>query len=377
MWKQIAACFVVSLAALGIPPAARAAYLDPAAFASQGTLNLSAGNYTIETNGAPVLRDSGNNVLFTGTTFLQGGSFNDTVSVLDFDSIFIGSGVSIRITGSNPLALLSRSDAVIAGLLNANGFAGHPSNALINPGDGQGGAGGPGGGKGGDGSGSTSGQTGTGPGGGPGGIGGIGAVQAGGGSFGGKGGDNAVGASGATYGNLHLFLQAGSGGGATGTSAFESIGGGGGGGGGAIELGALGAITFFGPGGLQANGGNSGSGFAANAGAGSGGGLLIHAPTIDLEFNSTILAQGGAAFGGGGRILFLTDTGTIRNAGGTISAGAGGGANNQQAGVVEYGLLRAPAVPEPSSMVLIGIGSVAAAVWGRRRRVAILATTRP
>jgi hypothetical protein len=343
----------------------RGGYLDPLAFASSGSLNLGAGNYTIDTNGAPVLRDAANNILFVGTTFFQGGSYDSTVSVLDFNSINVASGANIRVTGSNPLALLSRSDVVMAGMLSANGSQGHISNAAIfgGTGDGQGGAGGAGGGKGGNGS-----QSGEGPGGGPPGIGGIGAVQAGGGSFGGKGGQNAAGISSAPYGDLHLFLQGGSGGGGTGTSAFESIGGGGGGGGGAIELGAVGSITFFGPGGLQANGGNSGSGFAANAGAGSGGGLLLHASMIDLEFNSTVYAQGGAAFGGGGRILFLTDTATIRNAGGSISAAAGGGINNQTDGVVEYGFLQSNPVPEPSSIVLIAIGGLCTALAARARR---------
>ncbi len=357
------------LVVLASSPAALGNYLDPSAFTSLGTLNLTSGNYTIDTNGVPTLRDASNNIIFTGTTYAQGGTFDSTVSVLDFSSINIGAGVNIRITGANPLALLSQTDAQISGTLNANGFQGDNSNAAIfgGTGDGRGGAGGAGGGKGGDGN--PPGQTGTGPGGGPGGIGGIGAVQAGGGSFGGKGGDNAAGASGAPYGNLNLLLQGGSGGGATGNSAFESIGGGGGGGGGAVELGALGSISFFGPGTLEANGGNSGSGFAANAGAGSGGGLLIHAPTIDLEFNSSILAQGGAAFGGGGRILFLTNTATIRNAGGTVNAGAGGGIGNQQPGIVEYGFLQPlSVVPEPSSITLIVIGGLGAALIARARR---------
>ena len=42
----------------------RADYLDPSAFASLGTLNLTAGNYTIDTNGAPTLRDSSNNTYY-------------------------------------------------------------------------------------------------------------------------------------------------------------------------------------------------------------------------------------------------------------------------------------------------------------------------
>jgi hypothetical protein len=368
MPRQNRSFLIGTLAMLAITPTVQGGYLDPAAFTSLGTLNLTSGNYTINTSGVPTLLDSSNNVLFTGTTYVQGGSFDSTVSVLDFSSINIGTGVNIRITGDNPLALLSQANAQISGTLNANGFQGDNSNAAIfgGTGDGLGGAGGPGGGKGGDGT--TPGQTGTGPGGGPGGPGGIGAVQAAGGSFGGMGGMNALGLAGPTYGNLYNLLQGGSGGGATGTSAFESIGGGGGGGGGAVELGALGSITFFGPGTLEANGGNSGSGFAANAGAGSGGGLLIHAPTIDLEYNSSILAQGGTAFGGGGRILFLTDSGTVLNSGGSVSAAAGGGIDNQQSGTVDYGFLTPASVPEPASIIMVAIGGLGVVVLSRVRR---------
>jgi hypothetical protein len=62
--------------------------LNPYSFSSQGTLSLSSGAYTINTSGAaPVLTDSSNNVLYRGTTFIQGSSFNPTVAVLDFNSI--------------------------------------------------------------------------------------------------------------------------------------------------------------------------------------------------------------------------------------------------------------------------------------------------
>ncbi len=282
MPRQNRSFLIGTLAMLAIASTVHGGYLDPSAFDSLGALNLTAGNYTIDTSGAPTLRDASNNILFTGTTYAQGGSFDSTVSVLDFNSINIGNGVNISASrATNPLgAAFMRTDAVISGTLKcqyrlqrrAN------SNAAIfgGTGDGREWAGGAGGGKGGDGVGAWV-RTGTGPGGGPGGVGGIGLVQAGGGSFGGKGGANAAGASGATYGNLNLLLQGGSGGGATGVSAFESIGGGGGGGGGAIELGDVGLdhlLRSRKPAGQR--GGNSGSGFAANAGAGSGGGLLIH-----------------------------------------------------------------------------------------------------
>lgn len=351
------------LAAVATAPAASAAYLDPSAFASLGTLDLADGDYTIDTTGAPVLRDASDNVLFVGTTFFQGGGFGDTISVLTFDSITIGAGVNIRASGTNPLALLSKSNATIRGVIDASGYAGADSSRFN--GSGAGGAGGPGGGKGGNGGGFP-GHTGEGPGGGPGGPGGIGAVQGAGGSFGGKGGDSALGTFGSTYGDLNLLLQGGSGGGGTGASFFEAVGAGGGGGGGAVELGALGTIDFDG-GDLLANGGGVGAAFAANAGGGSGGGLLIHAPSIAVRGASLISAAGGFYWGGGGRILFLTDTATILQTGGNLSVGVGGGANNPTPGVIEYGYLR-PVVPEPGSLTLIAIGGVGAALVARGRR---------
>lgn len=327
---------------------AHADYLDPSAFTSLGTLNLTAGNYTIDTNGAPTLRDASNNILFTGTTYVQGGSFDSTIAVLTFQSITIGAGVNIRAVGSNPLALLSQSNVTLAGILDASGFAGHDSARF--GGDGAGGAGGAGAGAGGN-----WGQAGQGPGGGPAGPPGIGVVQAGGGGFGGKGGDSAYGTYGAPYGNLHQYLQGGSGGGGTGGSFFDGANGaGGGGGGGAIELGSLGSIAITGK--LLSDGGGTGVAFAANAGGGSGGGLLVHAPSISMTFGSQVQAQGAPNFGGGGRILFLTTDATIHNTGGTVDAGAGGGANNQQPGVVEYGYLRA--VPEPSSIAMTTLGGL-------------------
>lgn len=347
---------------LWMGPATRADWLDPMAFGSLGTLNLVAGDYRIETNGAPVLLDSANNVLYTGTTYFQGGSFGSTVSVLDFDAIHLAVGANIRVMGDNPLALLSRSTAQIDGRIDATGFKGQDSARF--GGSGAGGAGGAGAGKGGDWA-----QTGAGPGGGPAGPFGIGVVQAAGGSYGGLGGMSAFGTRGPTYGNLYQYLQGGSGGGGTGGSFFDNgNGAGGGGGGGAVELGASGSISFGVNAGLIANGGGVGAAFAANAGGGSGGGLLVHAPTIDIAWQSRILAQGGDYFGGGGRILILTDTATIINTGGTVDAGAGGGANNQEGGVVEYGYLRARVVPEPSTLAMMALGGLILGGWSRARR---------
>ncbi len=143
--RRLPAALSALAVALGIlvpaiaPGPAVAGQLDPSAFPSQGTLTLSSGTYTITTNGAAVLMNSSGTVLATGTTFSQGGSFDPTISVLDFNSISIGTGVTINVTGSDPLALLSRGMVTISGTINADGQNGENASA-----GGLGGAGGPG-----------------------------------------------------------------------------------------------------------------------------------------------------------------------------------------------------------------------------------------
>ena len=205
---------------MGIQPAS-AGLLDPSSFASDGTLNLTSGSYTINTTGNGSITDSMGNVLYTGTTFNQGG-FNPTVTVLDFNSISIAAGVTMTVTGTNPLALLSKGGATIGGVINANGLNGQLGTANPGGSNGAGGAGGPGGSSGGSGGGP--GQMGNGPGGGAGGIGGLAIDSFGvGGGYGGLGGNpgNRI-IFGATYGNLAQSLQGGSGGGGSGSNLFSA-----------------------------------------------------------------------------------------------------------------------------------------------------------
>ncbi len=55
-------------------------------------------------------------------------------------------------------------------------------------------------------------------------------------------------------------------------------------------------------------------------------------------------------------MLYLTDTGTITNlSAGTLHVRPGGGSGTQGPGTVDFGTLVAT-VPEPSSLVLIGVG---------------------
>jgi hypothetical protein len=351
--------------------------LNPFAFSSQGTLNLSSGSYTIDTSGAaPVLLDAGSNILFTGTAYQQGGSFDSTIAVLDFNNIQIGSGVSITVTGANPLALLSRQDAVISGVINASGSNG----AAFNQGGG-GGQGGPGAGAGGaggfgTGNGAPYGLAGYGPGGGTTSDYGLAIDSFGvGGGYGGLGGNPGIRpVYGATYGDLYTSLEAGSGGGGSGAT-FVSIGGGGGGGGGALELGADGMITVNGD--ILADGAAGGGEnlFGYTGGGGSGGGLILDAPTIDLTPGAQIDAAAGSLSGGGGRILFLTDTAHIYSTGTTSIADGSpgidvGGSVYGAPGTVDFGLLHAApqATPEPGSLALLAGCSIAVLASLRRAR---------
>jgi hypothetical protein len=327
--------------------------LDPLAFSSQGTLNLAAGTYTLDTTTMQLV-DSSNNVLFTGAAFNQGvpaGSpyfgWNPTVTVFDFNSITLAAGAVINTMGDNPLAILSRSTVSFgAGAsINASGHDGHAGASSS--------AGGPGGGAGGS-SGASSGQ---GPGGGFGGEFGL-SARANGGGFGGEAGGAFGGlVTGSTYGDLHNFLQGGSGGGGVGGDLFGP-GASGGGGGGAVELGAISSMTFGIGAGITARGGSTSGGGTGGpttvlSGGGSGGGIFLHAPTIT---GGAFDVTAGNYNGGGGRILVLNSTAT--NAGNS-SFGYSRGDIYGQDGVLEFGFLNANSnpVPEPATLTtaLVGI----------------------
>lgn len=336
---------------------ASAAILDPLSFGSLGTLNLGAGVYTVDTTGAPTLRDAGNNILFTGTTFNQGvpndalyGGFDPEIAVFTFDSIFIDEGVTISTFGDRPLALLSQStftmnsSTVNPTIIDARGQDGDNTIGTVTspPNTGLGGAGGPGGGKGGDGR-PTAEVFGEGPGGGFTGTNGLG-TRGNGAGFGGFGGGGFGGTvTTSSYGDLKEYLQGGSGGGGTGTDVFSTKGAGGGGGGGAVEIGAVDSITLHGT--IDASGGGPGGGGTTLAGGGSGGGIILHAPTIDGD--ADILARGGGPVGGpggggGGRILALTADGS-QPANMTFDANDISVPVGPTPGIIEFGVLPLPA----------------------------------
>jgi hypothetical protein len=343
---------------LGSAERVQAGPLNPFDFASLGAFPTGASPYTFNTGGTPTMTDDLGNVVATGVVY-------NGIAVFDFNSIniplFPGADTA---TGPLPLALLSRSDAVIAG-----GLIGSASFNANGPGGGAGGiygvlgsspvGGGPGGGQ-------------------PGVLSGLPAPGGGGGGYGGAGGAGANGelpggAGGSTYGgNLATLLQGGSGGAAAPITS-------GGGGGGAIELVAAGSITVSGF--IAAAGGNALPGYGGGGG-GSGGGILLDANSVLLT--GSLLANGGAGNpfssvpgsdgefleagggGGGGVISILTATGGFENQGGTIdvSGGAGGsglpngpgtlGGSDGTAG--GDGIVTIVSVPEPTSLVPLSTG---------------------
>ena len=106
--RTFAALLLATTWPLALPAAA--APLDPRAFASLGGLDLAAGNYTLDSGGAlPRLLDSASNVLAWGSLQGQADGLNPQIAVFSFDSLRIGAGASLRASGANPLALLSRT----------------------------------------------------------------------------------------------------------------------------------------------------------------------------------------------------------------------------------------------------------------------------
>lgn len=279
---RIARRLLAAAAVVGLSGMASAAPLNPNAFSSLGTLNVNSGSVTINTDTLAITGAA----TFNGTTFSQGGG-NPQIAVFTFGSLNIGAGVTINVTGSRPLALLSRNSMTIASEITLNGgIASVPAAGAAGPAGGfAGGAGG---------------SNGNGPGAG----GNVGfSGDAGGAGFGGPGNAGQA-VAGPSYGNLLSALQGGSGGAG---GIWFGPGGGGGGGAGAVELGAVGTLTLAS---VVANGGTGGDTFDGAGGGGSGGGILLHADAYVLN---TLAARGGDSFrfagaGGGGRIAVTSGT---------------------------------------------------------------------
>jgi hypothetical protein len=122
---------------LGQTTPADATLLDPSDFVSCGSFPTATGTYSFNTTGpTPTL------TIPSGST-ISGISVNG-IAVFTFDCIDISTGMTLVGSGSQPLALLSKSSAIIDGngVINVSGQAAYRDNP---------GAGGPGGGTGGGG----------------------------------------------------------------------------------------------------------------------------------------------------------------------------------------------------------------------------------
>lgn len=286
---------------------------DPNAFASLGTLNVSSGTLTIDTDNLTMSGAAS----FNGVLLPQNDGF--PAAVFTFSDINLGSGASVSIVGGRPLILLSQGNASIQPNLSvANFFApGGYRGAFVG------------------GFGVAESSGGNGPGGGP----EFGTIGTGAG-HGGAGGGATLGWGGPTYGDLLKTLVGGSSGGATtnGPTVQSS------GGGGAIEIGATGSLSVaFIDASAQAFGIPSGTAVGGSA----GGGILLHGGS-SVTLNGSLVAQGSSGFGnfsatggGGGRIAVLGQNSyTLGNSlSGFFVAGGSGNFSGAQgmAGVITIG----------------------------------------
>ena len=351
---------------------AEAALLDPNSplftAQSQGDVVLTSGTYTFNLGTAIPSLQMLNGPVFT--TVATGFVYNG-INVFDFHSLQIQAGANITVAQSSPsgpLALLSSTSISVAGSIDVSAdssFTAGPgvSNAFVG-GNGNGG--------------SVPGVPGVG-----------GAIYNGGagGGFGGVGqSTNAIPLStlsgvpvgtvasaiggGNTFVSLVEQLQGGSAGGAGAGANLGSTGfsGTAGLGGGAIELGAVESVLISGS--IFANGGSGMSGrvLVGGGGGGSGGGVLVHSNTIDLS--GTIAAVGGLGMSGGYNFGPYNSTGG--NGGGGIVnlvySGKAGDFVNTGRVLVGNGQFSAFAVPEPASVLLLGLAAVGGVVVSWRRR---------
>jgi hypothetical protein len=253
------------------------------------------GTLTIDADSGEITHSDGSFLLgeFSDKTYTDGSGNAYPYQIVTFtaDTISLGSGVVVNLTGSNAISLRTRNHGALTlgTTINVNG-GNDPSNV-----GGSGKAGGfDGGAKDVDGNGPGKGKTKS-----------VNSAQGGGAAFGGQGKDSDLSYS-QTYATAELsnHLLGGSGGG--GGDAY-----GGGAGGGAVELFAHGdgALTITSAGKILANGGDTSTNHAESGGGGSGGAIRLEGGSISIA--GTLEAKGGngltATPGGGGRIAIKTN----------------------------------------------------------------------
>ncbi len=227
-------------------------------------------------------------------TTIAGGTYN-------FSSFNIDAGVTVTVTGTQPLIIYCTGVVTINGTLSANG--GNGADGITYVSGGTGGIGVAGGANGGDGSFSSP----SGPlvgidGNGPGGANNHGAGWSGGGGGGygtiGGASGGVGGFSGPVYGDANISaLETGSGGGG-GSGGYDCGAGGGGAGGGIIAIYTGTGVNIGVSGMISANGGNGGSdgtGNCGGGGGGSGGSIILASPSVT---NNGVLSCTGGLGGG-------------------------------------------------------------------------------
>jgi hypothetical protein len=271
---------------------AGAALLNPLDYTSQGDLDIGIGNAVTINTTTGEFRVNGI-LAYTATIDDQQNAADPVagapeLAVFSFDSINIGPGVAVTISGDRGLSLLSRGDVTIRSALSVNGGdfgatsrAGGFAGAVTGFGSG------PGGGR-------------------PSTIGNF--FGAGGGGYGGAGGrgggytdTDSLGGMAYPAGNSLIGAMYGGSGGAAGQNGGTF--GAGGGGGGVLEISALGEIKLFAP--VTSDGGAAsvGANGFGGGGGGAGGSLRIAGQRVTLgpsAYVSADGADGGNATGGGG-----------------------------------------------------------------------------
>ena len=337
LYNKILVCLTSITLSLAADDFAMAQPLEPLSFTSLGTLNLSGGDYMIDTDTLTIFNDTTPGTpLFTGVMDDQGGMAQldlvPEIAVFAFDSIDLQPTANITITGKRAIALISHGDAMINTPLSVD--------APLNNWDGLPSVAGPGGFAGGTPN-IAPGETtdirdsrffvpGLGPGGGNSAVPGPGLIiHQGSASFGGAAHSvNGVVTPSVNYGDLLQSLQGGSGGASSSIKDFFTRGdldvapAAGVGGGGAIEIGAVGSVQIdadiTASGGTQITLSGTPDGFLVDSpgavGGGSGGGIRIHGAQVEVNAllradystsTGTVFASGN---GGGGRIVVLNRT---------------------------------------------------------------------